>query len=102
MKINKLLVMVSVVLIFSLPLQGSYAADGVYGWELMNEEERMQHRNTMRNFETDEERERYRLDHHKKMQKRAKERGLDMPDMPRDRMRDGTGMGREYGGGMGR
>lgn len=106
MKINKLFIIFSAALIFSLPLQSSNAEDNVYGWEMMTKQERIQHRETMRNFKTNEERERYRLEHHKRMQERANERGLSMPDMPQngiqDRMRDGTGMGSGSGGGKGR
>jgi len=104
MKINKLFIIFSAALIFSLPLQSSNAEDNVYGWEMMTEQERTQHSETMRNFNTNEERERYRLEHHKRMQERAKERGLSMPDMPQNRMRggSGTGMGSGSGGGKGR
>lgn len=70
-------------------------AQQVYGWELMTEQERTQHREKMRSFKTEKEREQYRMEHHKKMQERAKERGVTLPDSPQPR---GKGMN---GGGMG-
>ena len=70
--------------------------DQIYGYELMTEQERTEHRNRMRSLKTDGEREQYRLEHHKRMQARAKERGVTLPDEPMPR---GKGMG--PGGGMG-
>jgi len=87
------------VIVLLLPLQSSFSEESVYGWNMMTEQERIQHRETMHNFKTNEERERYRIEHHKRMQERAKERGLSMPAMPRDRM--GTGMGSGMGSGSG-
>lgn len=83
--------------------------DQIYGSQLMTEQERMEHRNKMRSLKTYEEREAYRLEHHKEMQKRAKEKGVKLPDEPPARgggmgpgggMRPGGGMG-PGGGGMG-
>jgi len=54
----------------------------IYGSQLMTEQERAEHRAKMRAAKTDQEREKIRLDHHKKMQARAKERGMIMPDEP--------------------
>lgn len=54
----------------------------VYGWELMTPEERVEHRNKMRNFATVEERDAYRREHHKRMAERAKERGVTLPEPP--------------------
>ncbi len=90
----------------------------VYGWQLMTPEERAEHRAKMRTFNTKKEREAYRLEHHKKMEKRAKKRGVTLrgvtlkgvsiPGAPSDRGRGmnpcggrGTGMGGP-GGGKGR
>jgi hypothetical protein len=76
--------------------------DPIYGSQLMTEQERTQHRNRLRSMKTNEEREAYRLEHHKEMQKRAKERGVKLPDEPPARggmMGPGGGMG--SGGGMG-
>ncbi len=84
----------------------TYAADKtqareqeqVYGHELMTEQERAEHRTRMRAFKTEQEREQFRLEHHKKMQARAKERGVTLPDEPLPR---GKGMGGGKGAGMG-
>ena len=70
----------------------------VYGWELMTQQERNEHRTKMRSFKTEQERERYRNEHHKKMQKRAEKKGVKLPDKPLPR---GKGMGGGGGGGMG-
>jgi len=69
----------------------------VYGWQLMTQEERAEHRAMMRSLKTREEREAYRVEHHKRMQKRAMERGVNLQDMPMSR---GKGMG-PRGDGMG-
>jgi hypothetical protein len=71
------------------------AEQTVYGWQLMSEQERAEHRNKMRSFQTEQQREAYRMEHHKRMQKRAQERGMTLPDQPGPR---GKGMG---GPGMG-
>ncbi|MBI4809673.1 MAG: hypothetical protein HY799_12085 [Nitrosomonadales bacterium] len=77
----------------------------IYGSQLMTEQERLEHRNMMRTLKTQEEREAYRLEHHKKMQVRAKEKGVTLPEepLPRGRMMrgPGTGGGMGSGGGMG-
>ena len=105
MKIITSLITFITVLFLLLPLQVSSAVEEVYGWNMMTEQERIQHRETMSNLKTNKERERYQTEHHNKMMERAKERGLSMPDMPMHQgpgmpMRDGKGMG--SGGGMGR
>ena len=64
----------------------------VYGWQLMTEQERMEYRQQMRALKTEEERQQFRLEHHKAMQVRANERGMTLPDEP---------MGPGPGGGMG-
>ena len=72
-----------------------------YGWSLMTPEERIEHRDKMRSLQTQEEREQYRIEHHKKMKERMKERGITLPDQPRNR--GGMGLGdRRMGGGGGR
>jgi type III secretory pathway component EscR len=74
----------------------------VYGWQLMTEQERAEYRERMRNMSA-EEREQYRLEHHKKMQERAKERGVTLPEMPRQHHRgEGMGPGDGMGHGPGR
>jgi uncharacterized protein HemX len=73
----------------------------IYGWELMTVKEREEHRNKMRSFKTEEERTAYRQEHHKKMQQRAKEKGVTIPDEPRERG-SGAGPGGGQGTGSGR
>lgn len=78
----------------------------VYGSQMMTPEERAEYRTKMRSMKTREEREAFRREHHQKMQERAKERGMQLPDSPpsgqggmgRGGMGAGGGMG---GGGMG-
>ena len=55
--------------------------DRIYGWQLMSPVERQLHRQKMRSFKTREEREAYRKEHHKKMQERAKEKGVELQDL---------------------
>ena len=75
------------------------AQEQVYGWQLMSEQERIEHRNKMRSLHTAGERQRYRLEHRKKMQQRAKQQGLSLPEQPH---RQGGGMGQGSGQGRGR
>ncbi|HMZ30281.1 MAG TPA: hypothetical protein PLE66_11535 [Thauera aminoaromatica] len=67
----------------------------VFGAQIMTEQERVEHRERMRAAGTPEEREQLRLEHHKQMVERARERGVTLPDEPP--MRGGMGAG----GGMG-
>ena len=54
-------------------------------------------------MKTKEEREKYRMEHHKKMQERAKQRGVTLPDEPQQRGKGmGYGTGSGQGGGRGR
>jgi hypothetical protein len=72
-------------------------SDTVYGYELMTPQERSEYQTRMRSMKTDQEREAFRLEHHKRMQERARAQGKTLPDSPpADR---GPGMG--PGGGMG-
>jgi uncharacterized protein HemX len=71
--------------------------DQIYGSQLMTSQERSEHRANMRNMKTKQEREAYRLEHHKKMQERAREQNMNLPDAPQNNK--ATGMG--PGGGMG-
>ncbi|MCW8854364.1 MAG: hypothetical protein OQK76_11850 [Gammaproteobacteria bacterium] len=66
----------------------------VYGWDLMTAEERVQHRETMRNMKTEEEREAYRMEHHQRMQERAQQRGVTLPPYQPGRGMGGAGRGR--------
>lgn len=54
----------------------------VYGWQLMTEQERAEHRQRMRDAATAQERERLRREHHERMQQRAAERGVSLPEEP--------------------
>lgn len=72
----------------------------VYGHQLMSREERMAYRQRMRAATSAEERERIRAEHHEQMKKRAKERGVTLPDEPPMRP-GGMGPGPGMGGGMG-
>lgn len=80
-------------------------ATPIYGSQLMTQQERIEYRNQMRALKTQQEREAFRLEHHKKMQERARERGVTLPDEPPAQgagMGPGPGAGRGMGPGMGR
>jgi len=66
----------------------------IYGSQLMTEQERMEYREKMLRLKTAREREAYRLEHHKKMQIRAREKGVKLPD----EIPTGVGGGRGPGG----
>jgi hypothetical protein len=75
----------------------------IYGHQLMTPKERNDYRAKMRAAKTEQERGQYVKEHHERMQARAKERGMRLPDEPSERgkdmgPRDGMGPG---GGGMG-
>ena len=70
----------------------------VYGWQLMTRQERAEYRARMRSLRTAQERERFRREHHERMQERARTRGITLPDEPP--ARGGRGMG-PGGQGMG-
>lgn len=87
--------------IFGGLLAPSFAEESVmYGRQLMTPEEIAQHRAKMQSFQTAQERETYRLEHHRRMQKRAEAQGVTLPDMPMERGK-GMGMGRQQSDGMG-
>lgn len=98
---KKIILPITLFMVTSLaPLTVLHAEDQaqrVYGWQLMTQEERAEHRRKMQSFNSFEEREAYRLEHHQRMQERAKERGVTLPDAPTPR---GKGMGPK-GQGMG-
>jgi hypothetical protein len=71
----------------------------IYGSQMMTEQEREEFHARMRAAKTNEEREQIRMEHHKRMTERAKERGLSMPETPPPR---GGGMGGGMGGGKGK
>ncbi len=85
-----------------LPMGGAIAQTAppapVYGSQLMTPQERLEYRNQMRSMKTQEERNAFRLDHHRKMQERAKEKGVSLPDDP---PAGGAGMGPRRDSGMG-
>lgn|SRR5574340_27557 len=72
----------------------------IYGSQLMTEQERIEHRATMRSLKTQQERDAYRLEHHRLMQERAAARGVTLPDMP-PQAGAGAGMGAGTGRGAG-
>jgi hypothetical protein len=71
----------------------------IYGSQLMTEQERAEYRDRMRAATSEQEREQIRQEHHARMQERAEERGVMLPDQP-----PVTGMqrGAGPGGGQGR
>jgi len=74
--------------------------ESIYGYELMTPQERTEYHARMRALNTEQEREAFRLEHHKKMQERAKAQGKTLPDMPPAGMGPGM-MGPGGGKGMG-
>ncbi len=86
----------------------------IYGSQLMTAQERNEYQQRMRELKTQQERDQFRQEHHAKMQERAKERGVKLPDEPpmqgkgagpREGSRPGMGQGagpRGPGGGSGR
>ena len=69
----------------------------IYGGQLMTPEEHTEYQNKMRSMKTQQERDAYRLQHHKQMQERARKRGQELPDSP-----PGKGGGMGPGGGRSR
>ena len=77
-------------------------ADTVYGSELMTNQERIEHRERLLNAKNEQEREKIRNEHHKRMQIRAKEQGVKIPDEPQMQgkgMNQGSGAGSNMGKG---
>lgn len=71
--------------------------DRIYGHQLMTPDERIEYRSKMRFLKTPEECDAFRAEHHKKMQERAKEKGITLPDeLP---MKGCPGMGPRRGPG---
>lgn len=71
----------------------AFANEGaIYGSQLMTKQERIEHRNKLREAKTPQERDQIRLDHHEQMQLRAKKQGISLPDTPPNR---GGGQGSE-------
>lgn len=70
----------------------------IYGSELMTPQERSEYQARMRALKTEQEREAFRLEHHKKMQERAKAQGKTLPDTPPGMMGPGGDKGMGPGG----
>jgi hypothetical protein len=84
------------------PAGGSAVGPGgmMYGSQLMTPAERNAYRTRMLAAASDAEREKIRAEHHAEMQKRAKARGIKLPDVPpRWGMHRGQGMGMGMGPG---
>ena len=79
-------------------LEPQQAKEQIYGWELMSVQERTEHSEKMRSLATEEERQAYRNEHHKEMQKRAAAQGKTLPEVP---AQWGSGQGSGPGGGSG-
>jgi len=90
--------MMTALLLAAMTVGSAYAQDTapIYGSQLMTRQERIEYRNQMRTLKTQEERNTFRLEHHKKMQERAQEKGLTLPEAP---PAGGGGMGPGRGGG---
>ncbi len=74
----------------------------VYGSQLMTHQERAEYYTKLRKMRTPEEREAFRLEHHKKMQERAKAQGKTLYDLPPAQGANmGPGGGMSGAGGMG-
>ncbi len=74
----------------------------IYGSQMMTQKERNAYRAQMRAAKSEKERKQLRNEHHELMQKRAKERGMTLPDMPpASGGMMGPGGGMRQGGGMG-
>ncbi|MFA8362846.1 hypothetical protein ACEPT7_33825 [Burkholderia ubonensis] len=84
------------------PARGPAVESGgmIYGSQLMTTAERTEYRTRMLAAASDAEREKIRAEHHAEMQKRAKARGIKLPDAPPMRgMHRGQGMGMGMGPG---
>ncbi len=74
----------------------AHGDESIYGGQMMTDQERQQHRDSMRSAESASERERLQREHRARMKARAAEKGVTLPDdMP------GQGMGGGPGSGMG-
>ena len=83
---NRILIASTLALLISGAVQAQSPAapddTPVFGAQIMTEQERAEHRERMRAAGTPEEREQVRLEHHKQMVERARERGVTLPEEP--------------------
>ncbi|WP_417548560.1 hypothetical protein, partial [Marinobacter segnicrescens] len=84
----------------SLPL-AAQDDEPVFGQQLMTQQELREHRQTMRGFNTNEERAQYRELHRERMLERARERGVELGNGPGQGMSQGQGAGQGQGMGQG-
>jgi TolA-binding protein len=76
--------------------------DRIYGSELMTQQERNDYQNQMRQLNTEQERAKFRAQHHEQMKQRAKAQGKTLPDhVPANPGGQGKGAGQGPGMGMG-
>ncbi|HRL75895.1 MAG TPA: hypothetical protein PK440_03790 [Candidatus Accumulibacter phosphatis] len=84
---NRILPIV-LLLAFAAPAAGSgpwrASEANTRGWQLMTPEERIEHQARIRGFRTYAECRSYQVDHHRLMEERARQRGLDLPRGRRD------------------
>jgi len=95
---------ITLMLAAALTLGGTALAadDVVYGRQLMTQQELAEHRAKMNSFTSEAERDRYRMEHHQRMQERAKQRGATLPEDAGQQPRPGAGMGYGPGDGKGK
>lgn len=62
--------------------EAEYRQEHVYGWQLMSEQERHEYQQRLRELKTEQERETFRTQHQKRMQERARQQGVTLPDGP--------------------
>lgn len=94
---------VALALVAAMPVMAEDDAP-VFGHQLMTQEELQEHRRMMQGFDTPEERQAYREEHHQRMLERARERGVTLPEepgMPGKGMRRGMDMDNGHGMGPG-
>ena len=99
-------VSLSAAMMLTTPVLAQTDDQPIFGSQLMSDQERQSHRLQMLNANTPEERERIRADNHERMQKRAEEQGITLPEVPPARgmgqgMQQGRGQGMQQGQGQG-
>lgn len=101
MRISTFIATLSLSLVMLAGINTVYGEETAYGWQLMTEQERIEHRAKMRSLKTEQERQAYRHEHHKLMQERAREKGVALPDEPQPMGKGMRGGGQGKGGGAG-